>query len=128
MAALLGFEAQRDGRVDPLLARCGAAIDALNVAGFAAQRRLALGFGAEQLGPEQVCIRGAASRWEIDPAAGEVRVLVQDNAEQTDGRGLRDGGRLRVPADGLRAAGDEIKTELRHWHRVLRSLREMEQR
>ena len=76
---------------------------------------------AEQLGPEQVDIRRRRRRRKIDAAAGEVRVLVEDHAQQADGRRLRDVVGVRVAAAACAPRVTRSRRSFAVGHRVSRA-------
>jgi hypothetical protein len=111
MSAFAGLEPKRQFGIEPLFGRRAAAIEAADIAGFAAQRNFSFTVLAQQLLPERGGIGRALFVRQVDRAPGQVRMLVQNDAHQANGRRLRDRQRCTFASGRLRVAGDQVETQ-----------------
>src|SRR4029077_7630116 len=84
VTSVVGAEPQRHARIQPLLAPRPAATEALNISRLAGNGDFALGIIAEQLTEEKGVVQFGNRRRQVDPLAGEVRVLTQDDTQKPD--------------------------------------------
>ena len=81
LAALAGLEAQRHRRIERLLHGGTSSRETLYVAGFATEGDFALAVVPQQFAPERRGIGLGSHRRQVDPAAGQVRILIKDDPE-----------------------------------------------
>src|SRR4051794_29086720 len=127
MAAFARFQAQRNRWIQIVLDRRTSAVDSLHVTRLAAKSDFTLCLGPQQFVPKQVDISVGNCRRQIDAAAEEVRILIQNHAEQTERGRLGDRGRLRIASDRLRAARDRIDPQFRACQNRFERLSKMKQ-
>ena len=129
MAALAGFEAQRHRGIEPLLARRTAAVEALDVASFAAEGDFALRVVPQEFAPEQsasICERTSGGR--SIPRQRRFECSLRMTRNNPMAGACATAVASPVPPRRLRAARHEIDAKLGHRHRsVLERLGEVEQ-